>query len=189
VSLRLGGARPDRIPADQVGEILGRERIERFGARRQAHARELEQQRARAHHALIDPERIVHVRIVDEAFPAGGGARLFEVHAHHQDQRVLHFPRKRLKAVRVLQRRLRIVDRAGTDHNEQAMVAPVQDVAQRGATGQHGSRRPRVDRQSALHRVGRGHLVHAENVDIFDPAVFGRVFGRLGSVHGPGSAM
>jgi len=33
--------------------------------------------------AVVDAEAAVEVRVVDQALPADGGARLLEVHAHH----------------------------------------------------------------------------------------------------------
>ena len=35
-------------------------------------------------HPLVDPERVVHARVVDEPFPADGGAGLFEIGPHDE---------------------------------------------------------------------------------------------------------
>jgi len=88
VGLRLGRARADRVPTDEVGQILGRQRIQRFAAGRQAEAGESQQQFAGASHPLADVKRVVHVRVVDEPLPTGGGARLLKVDAHYQQQHI-----------------------------------------------------------------------------------------------------
>jgi hypothetical protein len=49
---------------------------------------DVDQQLARDAQALVDAEAFVQVRVVDQALPADRGARLLEVHAHHDFQRV-----------------------------------------------------------------------------------------------------
>jgi hypothetical protein len=52
--LRLGGARADRAPGDQVGGVLRRDRVEELGRAGQAHLVDLEQQpRARRTPSLM----------------------------------------------------------------------------------------------------------------------------------------
>jgi sorbitol-specific phosphotransferase system component IIBC len=75
-------------------------------------------------------EGIVHVRIIDIAFPAGRRARLFEIHAHHQVERLADFVGERLQAPGVVEPGHRVVDRARADDDEQPPVAAVEDVAQ-----------------------------------------------------------
>ncbi len=62
----------------------------------------------------------------------------FEVHPHHDLQRVAELVTQWAQALRVLHRRHRVVDRAGPDHHRQAVVAPVQDLVQRSARVGHG---------------------------------------------------
>jgi hypothetical protein len=88
VDLRLGGAGTDRAPGDQVGDELRGDGVEELGAGGQAHVGEVEQQPAGDAQALVDVEGAVEVRVVDEALPADGGARLLEVDAH-DDQEVV----------------------------------------------------------------------------------------------------
>jgi hypothetical protein len=98
VRLRFGRARADGRPGDQIAEILRRDRVERLGAGRQAEFGELQQECARLVHALIDPEGIVHVRVIDVALPAGRRARLFEIDPHHQVQRLADLVGQSLQA-------------------------------------------------------------------------------------------
>src|SRR5690606_6550123 len=61
--------------------------------------------------------------------PAHGSARLFEIHAHDQKERVGYFSGQRLEALGILMGGLDIVDRAGTNDHEQSMVLAIEDVA------------------------------------------------------------
>ena len=47
VDLALGRSRPDRPPGDQVGDELGRDRVEELASGRQSEADQIEQQAAR----------------------------------------------------------------------------------------------------------------------------------------------
>src|SRR6185312_2606883 len=76
MGLRLGGARADRAPGDEVRDVLRREEVEEFGAAGNAQLVDLEEQPARLPQALVDGEAAVEARVVDEALPAHGGARL-----------------------------------------------------------------------------------------------------------------
>src|SRR5699024_627818 len=63
------------------------------------------------------------------ALPADGGARLLEVGAHHQQQVVLHLGAQVREASGVVEPRLRVVDRAGADDDQQAVVGAGEHVA------------------------------------------------------------
>lgn len=66
--LRLGGARADGAPGDEVGEVLRGDRIERFGAAGQAELVEIDEELARDAQALLYVKGVVEVRVVDEPF-------------------------------------------------------------------------------------------------------------------------
>jgi cobaltochelatase CobN len=156
VRLRLGGARADGRPGDQIAEILRRDRVEGLGAGGQADFGELEQELACLLHALIDAEGIVHVRVIDIAFPAGGGARLFEIDAHHQVQRFADLVGERLQAARVVETGDRVMDRARADDDKQAAVAAVEDVAQDLAAVHHQAAAARESGRRAWISSGEG---------------------------------
>ncbi len=84
--------------------------------------------------AILDLERVIQVRVVDQAFPAHCGARLLEVHAHDQIQRVGNFRRQYLEALGVLFGCFQVVDRARADHDEQAVIIAIENVANHFAT-------------------------------------------------------
>src|SRR5690606_26982148 len=100
----------------------------------------------------------VQVRVVDQALPAHGGAGLLEVGAHDQQQVVLHLGAQGREAAGVVQPRLRVVDRAGADHDEQPVVGAGEHVtdllAVRGDLGGGGAGQRQVVCQ--LGRGGQG---------------------------------
>src|SRR6185503_8749036 len=56
VRLRLGRARPDRVPRNQLRKILRADRVERLGGRWQSYFGELHEQLARAQDPFVDAE-------------------------------------------------------------------------------------------------------------------------------------
>jgi cobaltochelatase CobN len=113
VGLGFGGARADGRPTDQVLQVLRGDRVEGFGGGRQAHFGQVQQQLAADVQAVLDLERVIQVRVVDQAFPADGGAWLLEIHAHDQVQGVGDFRGQHLQALGVFVGGLDVVDRAG----------------------------------------------------------------------------
>ena len=99
---------------------------------------------------VFDFERVVQVRVVDQAFPAHGGPWFFEINPHDQIQRVADFSRKYLQALSVFMSRLEVVDRARPDDNEQAMVFAIQDVANDLTPFVHSLQRCSAERDLAL---------------------------------------
>ena len=158
VHLAFGGARTNGAPGHQIGDVLRRDHVEELDAGRQAELVDVAQQATGDAQALVDPEAAVQVRIVDQALPAHRGARLLEVHAHHDfkfpGQRVT----QRLQALGVLDGGLRVVDRAWANHHCQAVVTAMQDLVQgraRGADGVGGFIVTRQHRQQLGRRCQR----------------------------------
>ncbi|MNS89408.1 hypothetical protein D3C72_1234200 [compost metagenome] len=128
VYLRLGGARADRAPADQVGDVLRADHVEVLGAGGHAHLADVQQQLARGAQAVVDLEAAVHVRVVDQALPAHRGTRLLEVHAHHHFQLAGEALALGLEQLGVVQCGVGIVDRAWSDDDDQPVIHAVQDA-------------------------------------------------------------
>ena len=82
VDLALGRPGADGSPGDDVGDVLRRDRIEELAADRQPEIRHLDQQPAGGVEPGVHVARTVQLRVVDQALPAGGRARLLEVDAH-----------------------------------------------------------------------------------------------------------
>ena len=120
--LALCGARADGSPADEAGDVLRRDHVEEFGARGHAHFCKVEQQVAREAQAVVDFVRAVEVRIVDEALPANGGARLFKVDAHDDAQVGGKLVDGGLEQAGVFAGSFGVVNGAGAGEDEEAVV-------------------------------------------------------------------
>src|SRR5262249_5099153 len=76
--------------------------------------------------------RTVETRIADETLPPNDRARLLEISPHHDEQMLAGSIGDLLEALGVFVSSVRIVDRAGTDHDQQAMPVPsVNEVTNR----------------------------------------------------------
>ncbi len=135
-----GGACTDRAVGDQVGVVLREDRVEELAADGQAQARHVEQQLAADSQAGVDVVAAVEVRVVEQALPAERGARLLEVHAHHDVQVVAQFVGLRGEPASVVHGCGGVVDRARADDHDEAVVGAVQDIDGVGAAGSHGRR-------------------------------------------------
>ena len=180
--LTLRGARADGPPGDEIGEILGRDDIEKLAARGHAHVVQIQQQLACMPQALVDIETAVQIGVIDEALPADRGAWLFEVHPHNDDQLLAERAHQAFESGRVLERRLGVVDRARPDDGQQPVVLAVQQMVNRAARLEGELRRRLADRK-LLVQLGRRDDV----VDGLDSQIFG--FEIHGIVAGSGSAL
>ncbi|KAG1450799.1 hypothetical protein G6F57_016320 [Rhizopus arrhizus] len=138
VHLAFGGARTNRAPGHQVGDVLRRDHIEEFDTGRQAKLVDVAQQATGDAQALVDPEAAVQGGVVDQALPAHRGARLLEVHAHDDFQFAGQRIAQWLQALGVLDGRMRIVDRARAHHHRQAVITALQELVQGRARGADG---------------------------------------------------
>src|SRR5690606_14206570 len=87
-----------------------------------SHVGEIEQQAAGDAEAVVDVERIVKMRVVDEALPADRGARLLKIDAHDDEHVILEALCFHLELGGVFERRFGIMDRAGADDSEQPVI-------------------------------------------------------------------
>ena len=140
VHLALGGARADGSPGHQAGDILRRNHVEKFGAGGHAHLGQVEQQVAGQPQAVVDLVGLVEMRVVDEPLPADGGARLLEVDAHHDAQVGSEFAHGCFEQGGILARGFDVMDGTGAGQNQQAVVAPVEDVDDFAPRGEDGLR-------------------------------------------------
>ena len=175
VHLAFGGARADGAPGNQVGVILGGDHVEKFGGGGHADVVEGEQKLARLAQAEVDVEGAVQMGVVDQAFPADGGARFFKIHAHHDQQLFFVLLFQRQQFLRVFERGGGVVDGAGADDDEQAFVAAVQDVGDGFAGGDDQLGGGFADGQ--IVQVGNGGQELGQGVDA-------DVVGQVVLVHG-----
>ena len=82
-------------------------------------------------------------------------------------QRVLHLVGELAQPARVVEPRLGIMDGARAHDDEQARVLAVQDVHQRAAAGEHGLGRALGQRHPRLDLRGGGHVVEADDIQVF----------------------
>jgi len=166
VHLTLRGAGADGAPGDQVGNILRRNHVEVLGCRRHAHFVEIAQQLASGPQALVDVEALVEIRIVDEPLPAHRGPRLFEVHPHDDDQvtdqTLLDFE----QALAIFDGRPGIVDGAGSDDDQQAVVLTPQDRLDLTPRLEHRLRGCRGDRKLLMGLVGGDDFLNFGNPEV-----------------------
>ena len=141
MDLALGGARADRGPGHQIGDVLRRGHVEEFGAGRHAEIVHRGEQIAGKPQALVDVEAAVEIGIVDQSLPADDRARLLEIDAHHDLEPVGEMLAQGGEALGVIDRRNGIVDRAGTDDDEKPVVSAGQDGVDGVARGHHNTRR------------------------------------------------
>src|SRR4051812_13565290 len=87
--LTLSGTRADGTPRDQVRNVLRRDHVEEFAARRQPELVDLQQQSACGAQPVVDAETSIEIGIVDQAFPAHGRAWLLEINPHDDFERAL----------------------------------------------------------------------------------------------------
>ena len=106
---------------------MRQDHVEVFDGNRHAFFGGVQQQFAPDAQAVVDGERAVEVGVVEQAFPADGGARFFKVNAHDDAQLFAVFFAQRQQAVGVFVRGLDVVDGAGADNDQEARVAVVQD--------------------------------------------------------------
>lgn len=73
--------------------------------------------------------------IVDQTFPADGGARLLEIDAHDDAEVVLQPICLGFQECRIFESGVRVMDRARPDDGEQAVVLAIEDGIRLGACG------------------------------------------------------
>ena len=128
VHLGFGGSRANGAPAHQIGDILRGDHIEEFPRRRQAAVVNVQQQFARDAQPVVDAEAVIHMGIVDEPFPADGGARFFKIDPHDDLELALQRLAQGQQAGGILFRRCRIVNRTRPNHHQQTVIVAFEDL-------------------------------------------------------------
>ena len=123
VKLGLGGAGTDGTEGDQVGEVLGGDGVEHLAGDGEAGAGQVDVQLARHAQTLVDVVGLVDVGVVDQTLPADGGTGLLEVGTHDDAQVLGQLVGDLLQATSVLESSVGVVDGAGADHDQQTVIA------------------------------------------------------------------
>ncbi len=122
VYLGFCGAGTDGAPGDEVGNVLAGHHVEEFGGGGQADLVDVDQQFAGQLQPFIDVKAAVEARIVDQPLPADDGARLLEIGAHHDAQALFILLAQAVEATGILMGGGRIMDGAGADDGQQALI-------------------------------------------------------------------
>ena len=166
VSLRLRGAGSDGSPADEVGDVLGCDGIEKLGGRGQTEVEDVAEKCAPEAEAVGDVVGAIEVRVHDEAFPADGGAGLLEINAHYDYDAVGDFAGEGGEAAGVVAAGVEVVDRAGADEQEEAPVVGEDDAANvLAAVGDKGGLSGGFG-QLGQQRGGRGQGAGFDDVEV-----------------------
>lgn len=125
VDLGFRGARADGSPGDQIRDVLRGDRIEKFRAGGDAHVGEVDEEFPCDTEALVDVEGVIELGIVDEAFPANGGSRFFEINPHDDAEILFKAVGFGFQQLGVFKSGGGIVDRARADYGEQAVIGAI----------------------------------------------------------------
>ena len=155
VDLALGSARADGAPGDEVGYVLRGDHVEVFGAGGHACFREVEQEAAGHAEAFTDAEGFIEVGIVDEAFPAERGTRLFKVNAHDEHKVAGELGDGFLEQTGVFAGSRGVVNGAWADDDDETIVLSVEDVNNLAARLEDGARGVVGDWHFFLKKDGR----------------------------------
>src|SRR5690606_18554660 len=127
---------------------------------------------------FVDAKAAVQARVVDIAFPAHRGARLFKVHPHDHQQVVFKGVGRGFQAVCVFDSLGMIVDRTGAYYHHQPVVAAVQHVGNAGAGVLDQRLRGLRNRQFVLQQGGRNQRAYRADAHVVDArSVLGGVGG------------
>src|SRR5262249_31560699 len=100
---------------------------QKLAARRQAELIDLDQQAPRQAQSLVDVETAVEIRIVDQPLPTYSRTRLLEIDAHDDLECVAEAIALLSQLRCVLHRRSRVVDRAWSHDDDEAIFVPSKD--------------------------------------------------------------
>ncbi|CSR89709.1 Uncharacterised protein [Shigella sonnei] len=108
--LRFRGTCTNCAPAHQVSEILRSDHIEKLTRRWQTAVVNIKQQFTGYTQTVVDLEAVIHMRIVNQPFPAHRGTRLFKIDAHYDFQLIFQLFTQRQQASGILFSRDRIMN-------------------------------------------------------------------------------
>ncbi|MFW0768964.1 hypothetical protein ACLRGH_02915 [Arthrobacter koreensis] len=163
MNLAFRGPCADGTPADQVRDVLRADGLKELGGNGQPQLAGSNQEPPGGVQAGLDVMAAVQVRVIDQALPAHRCARLLEVGPQHNEQVLTVLLRHGGQTPGVVQAGVRIVDGAGSDDDEQAVVNAVEHCADCFASLAHGSRQLRRKRQFSqqlLRRRQRTEFAH-----------------------------
>lgn len=166
MALAFGGACADGAPADQVGNVLRADEIQELGGGGHPFLVEVQQQAAGQAQALVDMKALVHIGVIDQPLPADGGTRLFEVDPHNDAELPFQLVDQGFEATRVVSCGIDVVDRAGTNDDDQAVVLSMQNLVNGYAVVEYRLRGDFVNRKFGVYIRRRADLLDAGDTDV-----------------------
>ena len=171
VGLRLGRAGADGAPADEVGHVLRRDRIEEFRGGGEAEIEHIAQKSTSEAQTGGDIVGAVEVRVHDQALPAHGRAGFLKIDAHDDHHAVGHLAGEEGEALGVVAAGGEVVNRARTDDEEKTLVVgedqPVDlapgmghELGLCGGLGQLGQQGGRGRQGTGLDDIDVGSFLH-----------------------------
>lgn len=115
MKLGLGGSRTHGADGEQISQELGGDGIQHLAGNGHALIGQVDEQLAGDPETLVDLERVVDIRVVDEALPADCGTWFFKVGSHHDHELVLVFFLQDEEPIAVVERGFGVVDGAWSD--------------------------------------------------------------------------
>ena len=164
--LRLRGARADRPPGHEVCDVLRRNDIEKLDARGQTKVVDLGEHGPTLAQACVDVKAVVEVRIVDQPLPAHRGSGLLEVDPHDNFELVFEALTLGHKPLRVLHGGFRVVDGAGANDHQQAVVLAMQNAMDRLPRGRDSLLSLGRDGQLGHQLIGGGEFFEGANAQV-----------------------
>ncbi len=122
VYLGFGGTCAYGTPGDEIADVLTGHHIEKLGGGGHADLVDVDQQLAGQFQPFVDIETAIEARIIDEPLPADDSARLLEVGAHHDAEALFVLLAQGVEATGILVGGGRIMDGAGADDDQQALI-------------------------------------------------------------------
>ena len=123
--LAFGIASADRTPADRVGNVLRAGWFQEFRGRSQTGVQYAKQCTAGQQQTLLDIAAAIDVGIVNQALPADCGTRLFEIHAHHNQQFAAQLVFQRGQTTGVIERCSRIMHGTWAYNHQQSIILTI----------------------------------------------------------------
>src|SRR3954469_1312368 len=118
MNLALCGTRPDRSPTHESYQILRNDHVEEFSSCGNSHLRYIEQQVAREPQTIIDLERLIEIRIINQPFPTNSRTGLLEINTHDDPKICRQLVNCSLEQGRIFECGLGVMNRTRTDDNQ-----------------------------------------------------------------------
>ena len=127
MGLRFGRSGTNSGPRNEIGNVLGSDWIQQFRGGRDSEIYDISKKVPGYAQPFVDIFRAVEVRVHDQTFPTQRCARFLEIDAHNQANAVFYPLLEGREALTIFQAAIRVVDRAGPDHEQETVIVAKDD--------------------------------------------------------------